>query len=132
MNLSDSNIRYSFAAVISVFIAFFLDEYVVHSIIYITSLITVFTINSSLDNTQKEIIIRSIFTFVGVIIGICIIFLFAFLGIYSFVGILAIISFALFFVFKDDPQLSLIFIMLGFIFLLIIFLLLIHLYRNLE
>ena len=118
MNLSDSNIRYSFAAVISVFIAFFLDEYVVHSIIYITSLITVFTINSSLDNTQKEIIIRSIFTFVGVIIGICIIFLFAFLGIYSFVGILAIISFALFFVFKDDPQLSLIFIMLGFIFLI--------------
>ena len=37
------------------------------------------------------------YIFVGVIIGICIIFLFAFLGIYSFVGILAIISFALFF-----------------------------------
>ncbi|MCQ2964714.1 MAG: hypothetical protein MJ203_04025 [archaeon] len=118
MNLSDSNIRFSFALVISVFEAFFLDEFFIHSIIYTTSLITAFTINSSLDNTQKEIIIRSIFTFVGVVLGICIIFLFEFLGIYAFLGILAIVAFVLFFVFKDDPQLSLIFLMLGFIFLI--------------
>ncbi len=116
-NLSNINLRYSIRSVIAIILSFIVDSLIVSSTFNLTTIISAFTIKPSASNTNKDILIRFIATIVGIILGIIISFILKYFGLFNILAICDIIAFILFFVFIEDEQLSLIFVMMGFIFL---------------
>ena len=116
-NLSNINLRYSIRSIISIILSYIIDSLIIVNTFNLTTLISAFTIKPSASNTNRDILIRFISTIVGIFLGIIISFVLTHFELYVVLGICDIIAFILFFVFIEDEQLSLIFVMMGFIFL---------------
>ena len=117
LNLSDINLRYSIRSAIAIILSFISDYVFILSTLPMTTIISAFTIKPSSSNTNKDILIRFISTIIGIVIGIIISSILKYFELYSILALCDIIAFLLFFVFIENEELSLIFVMMGFIFL---------------
>lgn len=116
-NLSNIRLRFSIRSIVALVLSLLADLFVVHSPLDLTTLISAFTIQPTSSNTNKDIMIRFICTIAGVTAGIILSSIFKDFGWYVLLGLADLICFILFFIFKENEQVSLIFVMMAFLFM---------------